>query len=89
MDSKKKTKLVPPPLSTQEVNIKIGEMIARHVSQLSEHLTSVQVVGTKLEANGLSTLFSFGSGDLYARSHATEIWSERAHMALVQNNDGE
>lgn len=58
--------------TTQEIQGHIGEMIARHVVQLSEHVTSIQVVATKLEADGTTIRFSYGSGDMYARAKSME-----------------
>lgn len=58
--------------TTEQIQGQIGEMIARHVVQLSEHVTSIQVVATKLEADGTTTRFSYGSGDMYARAKSME-----------------
>jgi len=64
-------------LSKEEINSGVQEMIARHVVQLSEHVSSVQIICTKLEADGNTTLFTFGNGDLYARAKACETFLNR------------
>lgn len=64
-------------LSDQEINGAIGEMVARHVVQLSEHVSSVQIVATKLESDGTTTSFTYGSGDICARAKAMEMFLQR------------
>ena len=61
-------------MTKDELNERVQAMIARHVVQLSEHLSSVQIVCTKLEPNGTTTFFKFGSGDLFARAKACETF---------------
>lgn len=58
------------------------DMIRRHVVQLSEHLTSIQIVGTQLQPNGKTIMFSMGSGDLLARVKVAEVWIDGQNQIL-------
>ena len=53
-----------------------ADMIRRHTVQLSEHFTSVQIFVTKLDTDGTTRAFGFGSGDLLARVKNAEVWAE-------------
>lgn len=48
----------------------IGMLAKKFVSVLSEHADTVQIVCTKLEANGLTSMVHIGSGNLYARAQS-------------------
>lgn len=61
-------------LTKDQINGAIEEMIGRHVVQLSEHASSVQIICTKVESNGSTTLFTLGVGDIYARVKACETY---------------
>jgi len=71
-----------PVLNDRQTNDAISQMIARHVVQLSEHVSSIQVVGTKLELDGTTTRFAYGSGDMYARAKAMEAFLEQVEETL-------
>ena len=58
------------------------EYCRKIASQLSEHMNSVQVVGTILHPDGTTSSFRCGSGDLLARMKASETWLGRAYNAM-------
>lgn len=68
-------------LTKDQLNQAVSEMIARHVVQLSEHVSSVEIICTKVESDGTTTPFFFGSGDLFARAKACETFLSRIHAA--------
>jgi hypothetical protein len=74
-----------PSASLKQENDNIAEMISRHVSILSEHLSSVQIVGTKVEADGCTSRFTYGSGDLCARIASTELCSISLKHKMLSN----
>lgn len=61
------------------------EMMRRHASQLSEHFSSVQIVGTKLEPDGGTMFVTGGSGDIMARIKFAEEWSDLANEVYLGN----
>lgn len=60
------------------------ELVQRHGVQLSEHFSSVTIIATRLEANGSTSLFVGGSGDVYARVKAAETWADRISDLLIE-----
>lgn len=70
-------------LHGNQINGSIGEMIARHVVQMSEHVSSIQVVATKLESDGTTTRFAYGSGDMFARVKSMEVFAEQVEEELL------
>lgn len=56
-------------------------------NQLSEHLSSVQIVGTILHPNGTTGVFRYGSGDLLARIKASEVFLGFAYQSLMENDN--
>lgn len=69
-------------MSDEQIRGSIGEMIARHVAQLSEHVTTVQVICTNIESDGTTSRFAYGSGDMYARAKAMEVLLERMEETM-------
>lgn len=67
---------------TNGENLALADMMKRHVSQFSEHFTSIQITGTKLESDGSTTTFHSGSGDIHARIHAAMMWIDMAEDAI-------
>lgn len=70
------------PLTNKQLHTAIGQMVVRHVSQLSEHVSSVQIICTNLTPSGNTDIFTFGSGDLCARIKAAELFLDMAHQNL-------
>lgn len=52
------------------------------LSRLSEHVTSVQIVGTVVRPDGQTVMFSKGSGDLAARFKAAEVFLDLNERTL-------
>lgn len=48
----------------------IGALAQKFVSLLSEHADSVQIICTKLEPNGTTSMIHIGSGNVYARAQS-------------------
>lgn len=65
------------PLTRAEINDANLDMVRRHVSQLSEHMASVQIMATSLLPDGTTVGFTLGSGDIYARRQLTLDWLNR------------
>ena len=65
------------PPTQRELVDNTGKIIQALVSQISEHATSVQVVGTILQPNGSTVPFAYGLGDIYARLHISGIWLDQ------------
>lgn len=61
------------------------EMMRRHASQLSEHFSCVQIVGTKLEPDGGTMFVTEGSGDIMARIKCAEEWSDLTNEVYLGN----
>jgi hypothetical protein len=59
-----------------------AEFCRRIASQLSEHLNTVQIVGTYLHPDGSTSTFRFGSGDLLARMKCSEVWLAHAYRSM-------
>jgi len=55
------------PAATRKMNQQIQDAINTFVVSTSEFTSSIQICATKLEANGSTTRFYSGSGDLMAR----------------------
>ena len=53
------------------------DMLQRHANQLAEHFGNVQIIATKIEANGATSDYAAGSGDLHARVHMAGCWVRR------------
>lgn len=67
----------------RSLNLQAGqEQLARHVSQLEEHFTSIQIIATRVELDGSTTMHRLGSGDIYARFKATELWLDEIEYSL-------
>lgn len=73
MSTPKKAKVVKS-LTDQEVGNATYDMMRRHVSQLSEHVSSIQVCATVLNPNGSTSFINMGSGDMFARIAVTDLW---------------
>lgn len=69
-------------LTDTQVTEALGDMVARHVVQLSEHMSSVQIVCTTVGPNGTTQRLSYGSGDLYARTKACQCWLHDMHTMI-------
>ncbi len=69
-------------LTQRQLDKASAEYCRKIASQLSEHLNSVQICGTVLHADGTTSFFMHGSGDLAARMLVTDIWLEQAHHAV-------
>ncbi len=73
-----------PPLSEEAVRDRLQELLERHSTQLSEHFSSVQIIGTWLTPDGGTFRFRAGSGDLYARIGAVKTWLKQIIGELLE-----
>lgn len=55
------------PKTADEINEDIQVALKDFVVRMSEYVSSIQILATKLESDGSTTGFVEGSGDLYAR----------------------
>lgn len=60
------------PLTDAQIDKGIAEMVIRHVGILSEHLDSVQIMGTRVKPDGSTQAYVFGAGNQYARMQIAE-----------------
>lgn len=75
----------------------LQQMLGRHLSQLSEHFSSVQIIASKVNPDGGTSYFSQGAGDWYARqglaqrfikgSEAGELAWEISKVMPQKDND--
>ena len=70
-----------PPTDRQN-QIKNAHQIDRLCAQLSEHASSVQVVGTVVNPDGSTSRFAHGYGDLHARMRVMDLWLEDAEEVV-------
>lgn len=59
------------------------ELIEKHAAQLSEHFSSIQIVGTVLLPDGGTGWHAAGMGDWYARKAACQEFVERDQAQTV------
>jgi hypothetical protein len=70
------------PKTDRQIDADAARIIGSLSSQLSEHFSSVQIVGTILDPSGNTRRFSWGSGDLAARAKTSEIFLDEAERLL-------
>lgn len=58
-------------------------ILEKMTSQLAEHFSSIQIVGTALQPDGGTTWHAAGSGDWYARKAACQEFIERDQAQTV------
>jgi len=75
----------------EKENDALYDMLRRVAIQLGEHFNSVQVLATKVEPSGGTTLFRMGVGDWYARRGAAQefIEKERAETFAAELKKGD
>jgi hypothetical protein len=79
----------PPPLTEAQRTEALDAMLKRHVNQLAEHFSSIQIIATRLEPDGDTVKFQRGSGDWYARRGAAEYWLDQNQPARIEDSEDE
>jgi len=69
-------------LTQNLITIGVADMMDRHAVQLSEHVTSIQLMATILQPDGTTTRIHGGRGDLCARMKCAELWLDMAEEAM-------
>lgn len=62
------------PRTRKQLALAANNELNTAILRLSEHVSSVQIVGTVLRPDGRTVVFPKGSGDLAARCKASEVF---------------